>query len=238
MSPAALGWVTAAAASTLAAALGLRADRTRRRVARACHEVRGPLTAARLGVHLAAAGGVGERPLAAVGRELARAAALLDDLQDAPRGARPPLAARQVDLCALARDAAVAAEPLGATVELSVPRRPVLVPGDEDRLAQVLRNLLANAAEHGAGPVRVSVRAAGRSALVDVEDDGPGLPAPLAALTARASRARRGHGLAVAVEIAREHGGRLAPAPSATGARLVLELPRTAGAAARAGTGP
>ncbi len=114
----------------------------------------------------------------------------------------------------------------------------MLVPGDERRLAQILRNLLANAAEHGAGPVRLSVREAAGRALVGVEDSGPGLPAPLAALTARASRARRGHGLAVSVAIAREHGGRLAPAPSAAGARLVLELPRTAGAAARAGAAP
>jgi hypothetical protein len=42
---------------------------------------------------------------------------------------------------------------------------------------------------------------------------------------ARAGRGPRGRGLAIAVAIAADHGGRLRSAPSLRGARLVLELP-------------
>ena len=46
---------------------------------------------------------------------------------------------------------------------------------------------------------------------------------------ARGRRGRRGHGLAIAEAIAADHGGRLFAAPSQTGARLVLELPKARG---------
>jgi signal transduction histidine kinase len=228
MSAAAAGWGMAALAGAVAGLLARRLDRRARCLARACHEVRGPLTAARLGLELA---GAGEGPLLAVERELRRATRLLDELQ----GVRRPVSAGLVDLRALARDAAPLA---GAEITVAMPRAPVLVEGDEGRLAQVLRNLLANAAEHGAAPVRLEVRTVRGRALLAVEDSGPGLPAPLDALTARASRARRGHGLAVAAAIAAEHGGRLAPAPSARGARLVLDLPVAPAGAAAAGARP
>ena len=107
--------------------------------------------------------------------------------------------------------------------------------GDRLRLAQACANLVANAAEHGGGLVRVEVRSGAGRVRVEVRDDGPGLPAPLAALeaAARGRRSRRGHGLAVAAALARAHGGRLAGAPSRGGARVILELP-AAGAAAPA----
>jgi signal transduction histidine kinase len=82
--------------------------------------------------------------------------------------------------------------------------------------------------EHGGGAVRVRAsRVASGRVRVEVSDGGPGLPAPVAELVtaARGRRARRGHGLAIAAGIAERHGGRLAAAPSAHGARLVLDLP-------------
>jgi signal transduction histidine kinase len=108
--------------------------------------------------------------------------------------------------------------------ELSVETTRALVSGDPLRLAQVCSNLIANAAEHGEGTVRVSVRERGGRACVEVADDGPGLPASVAVLT-RPRSGRRGHGLAIAGAIAEQHGGRLTAAPSAGGARLVLDLP-------------
>jgi signal transduction histidine kinase len=61
---------------------------------------------------------------------------------------------------------------------------------------------------------------------IEVSDEGPGLPAGIVALAERREgAARHGHGLAVAASVARRHGGRLAPAPSARGARIGLELP-------------
>jgi signal transduction histidine kinase len=121
--------------------------------------------------------------------------------------------------------------------ELRLDWRPAdaAVRGDRLRLAQACGNLLANAIEHGQGPVRVRGHAAGARVRIEVMDDGPGLPAPVAALArrARAGRGRRGRGLAIAAEIAARHGGRLAAAPAASGGRIVLELP-AAGQAVRA----
>jgi signal transduction histidine kinase len=101
------------------------------------------------------------------------------------------------------------------------------VRGDRTRLAQACGNLLANAVEHGGGAIELRARAVGRRVRIEVADHGPGLPAPVARLAARArnGRGRRGRGLAIASEIAARHGGRLAAAPSSGGARLMLELP-------------
>jgi signal transduction histidine kinase len=109
-----------------------------------------------------------------------------------------------------------------------VPTRPsTAVLADPFRIAQAVANLVSNAAEHGGGVVRVRVRGTGERVWVEVADDGPGLPAPVAALAvaARTRSGRRGHGLAIAAGIAEHLGGRLAAMPAGAGARLVLDLP-------------
>jgi signal transduction histidine kinase len=104
--------------------------------------------------------------------------------------------------------------------------------GERLRLAQATGNLIANAIEHGGGEINVrGGRDSGRSIVrIEVLDAGPGLPAPVADLARRprGGRGTRGRGLAIAATIARDHGGRLAAAPSERGARLVLELPAAA----------
>ncbi|WP_028061021.1 sensor histidine kinase [Candidatus Solirubrobacter pratensis] len=102
---------------------------------------------------------------------------------------------------------------------------PATVLADPFRLAQAITNLVANAAEHGGGTVRVRVGSTGEHVRVEVADDGPGLPAPVRELAARSGDRRRGHGLAIALGIAERLGGRLAAMPASAGARLVLELP-------------
>ncbi|MEA2151083.1 MAG: hypothetical protein QOD69_2913, partial [Solirubrobacteraceae bacterium] len=102
------------------------------------------------------------------------------------------------------------------------------VRGDRLRLAQAISNLVANALEHGPGRVEISARRVGRGHVcIEVVDEGPGLPSPVAALTrrARAGRGRRGRGLAIAAEIAGRHGGRIVAGPARRGARVGLELP-------------
>ncbi|HYI20284.1 MAG TPA: ATP-binding protein, partial [Solirubrobacteraceae bacterium] len=102
-----------------------------------------------------------------------------------------------------------------------------LVRADPLRLAQAAGNLVANALEHGNGPVRLRVHATAAHVRIEVRDQGPGLPAPVAELAARRPHAgRRGHGLAIAGRVAERHGGRLLTAPVASGACVVLELPR------------
>jgi len=72
--------------------------------------------------------------------------------------------------------------------------------------------------------VRLRARASRHTVRVEVLDDGPGLPAPVAELVRR-RRGLRGRGLSIAEEAAARFGGRLAAAPCERGARLVLELP-------------
>jgi len=107
------------------------------------------------------------------------------------------------------------------------PAAATCVLADPLRIVQAVANLVANAAEHGGGTVRVRVVAHGERVRIEVCDDGPGLSKPVAALVAaaRTRTSRRGHGLAVASAIAEHFGGRLAALPASTGARLVLDLP-------------
>jgi signal transduction histidine kinase len=103
----------------------------------------------------------------------------------------------------------------------------IQVRGDRMRLAQAVANVVGNAIEHGRGRIELSARHFGDRVRIEVVDDGPGLPAPVAELAARprAGRGSRGRGLAIAAEIVGRHGGRLASAPSDRGARLALDLP-------------
>jgi two-component system OmpR family sensor kinase len=112
---------------------------------------------------------------------------------------------------------------------------------DPDRLAQALRNLLANAVEHTAperGRVLLRVQCAGKDrVLFIVEDDGPGIPADQRERvfdrfhrtdTAR-DRASGGTGLGLAIvgAIVKAHEGHVrVEQASIGGARVVLELPR------------
>ena len=81
-------------------------------------------------------------------------------------------------------------------------------------LSQVLATLLENSLIHGAGMVTVSTRSTGISLVVEVTDEGPGVPAELGArifersVSGRASQGT-GLGLAVARELAEADGGRL-----------------------------
>jgi signal transduction histidine kinase len=195
--------------------------RGRSRLARASHEVRGPLCTARLALE----GLERSARVEAIGLELSRAALALDDLARPRR--RDALAL--VDVGALLADATdvwrTLAEAHGVRLEVEPGRGSVL--GDRLRLAQACANLVANAIEHGGSPVCVRSSAAGGRVRVEVQDAGPGLPAAVAELiaAARGRRSPRGHGLAIAAAVAERHGGRLASLPATSGARLVLELP-------------
>jgi signal transduction histidine kinase len=212
-------------------------ERRRRRVVaelvvRAAHELRGPLAAAHLGLQtLGRQPGVQRWRCAAVDVQLQRAALAVADLAAAPLGARAPDAPGVVDVGRLLEEQVSAWRPMAAAYGCELLLEPVapgsVVHGDRLRLGQAIGNVLANAVEHGHGAVELSARELDGRVRIEVVDDGPGLPAPVADLAARprAGRGRRGRGLAIAADIARRHGGRLASAPSERGARLALDLP-------------
>jgi signal transduction histidine kinase len=223
-------------------------------IARTCHELRGPLTAARLGVELSGPSGqLSKDRLRAIELELARATLAVEDLSriaGCRRGRREWLSRDPegtIDVVRLLADSVEAWRPAAAArgVELRLVGSDVrpFVRGSQLRLAQAIGNLIANAIEHGGGRVEVGWRIDQATTRIEVVDGGPGLPAPVAELIAGRPKAwprwlhptfwglgaaavgRRGHGLAIAHAVAAAHGGRLAAAPTDHGARLVLVLP-------------
>jgi len=137
-------------------------------------------------------------------------------------------------LAPLARDA-------GVDLVVQVPATPVTVVLDPRRVARVLRNLVANAIEHGESrPVEVSVGESPGAVAVRVRDHGIGLhPDQLELVFSRfwrgdPARARTtggsGLGLAISLEDARIHGGELqAWGQPGVGSSFRLTLPRVAG---------
>jgi signal transduction histidine kinase len=99
-------------------------------------------------------------------------------------------------------------------------RRGIVVSGERRLMAmttpgafsQILSTLLENSLIHGAGTVTVHTRAVGGSVVVEVGDEGPGIPPELGARIFERSVSARGStglGLAVARELAESDGGRL-----------------------------
>lgn len=227
------GWLLAVTGLGAAALIHIRLTRHAHAVARACHEVRGPLTAVRLGLEPATSvPRLSQSRLRAIELELGRAGIALDDLS-AARVQRGPARVEPVELGRLVASSVEAWHPValaqGASIALEASPRPLWLLGERLRLAQAVGNLLANAIEHGGGRIRVRLGFSVGKVQVEVGDDGPGLPAPLDQLTRRRRKwgggAERGHGLRIAGQVADAHRGRLLAAPSERGARLVLELP-------------
>lgn len=228
-----LPWALAAAAFALALLAAVELRRRRELVARACHELRGPLTAVRL--TLATMQRRQEGPperLATLDHELRRASLALDDFAAARNGRRILDREEPVEVAELLEEQfhsweAVACA-FGSTVRLGCALPHSIVVGDRLRLAQAISNLIANALEHGPGRIELGARFVGAQHVrIEVIDEGPGLPSPLADLTrrARGGRGRRGRGLAIAAQIAERHRGRLVAAPARRGARIGIELP-------------
>lgn len=227
------GWIGAAAGALAALEARRALGRRMEAVARACHELRGPLTAARLGLALQdPERGPTLNRLRAIDAELVRAAAALDDLAD-PDGGGPRLRTlERVDVAGVLADSVEAwrasADAAGAELVVEWVGRRGTVWGDRARLSQALGNLLANAIEHGgSGPVRVRGALVRDAVRITVSDRGPGLGAPLRELCRRPRHGlgARGRGLAIASAVAVAHGGRLSCSPAPAGACLVLELP-------------
>jgi signal transduction histidine kinase len=203
-------------------------------IANVTHEVRTPLTSVLLHAELLAderTGAQARRDHAAVveaqGRRLA---ALVDDMLDfeALEHGRRALEASPVDLAAACRDAvapyAVLAEREGVALDVRAQDGAVPALADPAALARILANLVANAWKHGRpsrdghpGRLRVEARAEASRGVVEVSDDGPGIPASERARVferfgrgrAAARREGSGIGLALGRDLARAQGGDL-----------------------------
>jgi signal transduction histidine kinase len=209
-------------------------------VADASHELRSPLASIRQTAEVARAhpGALPEGELAnAVLEESARMQRLVEQLLLLTRadGVAAARAAYDVDLDDLALAEARRVGRSGLDVEttgVAAGR----VRGDQTALAQVVRNLVDNAARHADQAMSVTVRERGHGVELIVEDDGPGIPEGqhqrIFERFVRLDEARArdsggsGLGLAIVKEIVAAHGGSVAVSSSELGgARFVVRLP-------------
>jgi two-component system OmpR family sensor kinase len=199
-------------------------ERLRRFVADASHELRTPLTTIRGWAEMHQHGLAGEEltalSMSRIQQESARMQELVGDLlllAELDQQHEP--ATTTVDLGVLAADAV-------ADAQVTAPERPIRltvrgateVLGDENRLREVLQNLISNALVHTPSGTEVDVRVRGDGAEVElvVADNGPGMDEATASRAFerffRADQARgpgRGTGLGLSIvrSIVLAHGG-------------------------------
>jgi PAS domain S-box-containing protein len=200
-------------------------------VATVSHELRTPLTSIRGALGLLAAGAAGLMPpgcqdLVDVAlKNSERLVRLVSDILDVEKmqAGKFSIDHAMVDLRRVV-EATVAeqsgyASQFGVTTDVSLPEAPATVRGDAGRLAQVLSNLLSNAAKYSppGGRVDVAVRMDAGMVRVSVRDRGPGVPDDFKGriferfAQADTSDARRRGGTGLGLNIARDivalHGG-------------------------------
>jgi len=210
-------------------------------VADASHELRTPLTSVLANLELlqaSLAGGGHEEDREIVDsalRSSRRMSRLVADLLLLARADAGRLGARRrCDLAEIAGEAAAEAAPLMGERELRVDNeRPLWVEGNPDELHRMALNLLDNAARHTppGTVVELRLREEGGDAVLEVADDGPGIPPHLReqvfdrfvrgegpADTARGDGT--GLGLAIVGAVAEAHGGSVAALESESGGAL------------------
>lgn len=220
-------------------------DTQRRFAADAAHELRTPLTALTLQIQLAARAHTDADRAVAIERMeqgVKRATRLVQQLLtmarlEPERASRP---AESIELAALAASVAEELQPLATqneiTLSVNAPA-PVLMPGHEDAMRILLRNLIDNAIRYTPpqGRVDVNVQAAEREVSIIVEDNGPGIPdEERERVFDRFYRGRdaapggSGLGLAIVRQIAELHGGAVTlSAGVSSGLRALASFPRT-----------
>ena len=218
--------------------------RLRRFVADASHELRTPLAAVSAYAELFGRG-ADKRPddlaraMSGITRESDRMKELVEDLLLLARlDEGQPLEHEPVELGELAAEAVETARALDPSRPLDLQVQPATVLGDRARLRRVLDNLLGNVRSHTPPetPAHVRVSTLNGSAVLEVSDDGPGLPPEdfdrvfTRFYRADTSRSREsggvGLGLSIVAAIADAHAGKVSVAAGPEGgATFRVELP-------------
>ena len=223
------------------------------------HELRNPLAPIRNGLQvLRLARGdaaTAERAMGMMDRQLTQMVHLIDDLLDVSRITRGKLHLRRerVDLAAVVRNAVEASRPLveaaAHRLAVALPPEPVYLDADPTRLAQVLSNLLTNAAKYTerGGDIRLAARREGGDVVVSVRDTGIGIaPEHLPRLfemfsqvdsALERSQGGLGIGLALVKGLTEAHGGRVrVDSAEGAGTTFKVDLPLRPADAASART--
>jgi hypothetical protein len=213
------------------------------------HELRTPLNVAVGQAAMLRAGRIAphqaERAWAALERNLALQARLIDDLLDLSRivTGKLTLDLAPLDIAAVLRESvdeiSETAKSRGVALRCDTPDAPVIVLGDVVRLRQVFLNLLSNAAKFTppGGAIAAACAARDRVAEIHVIDTGIGISADVlptvfdrftqADQTTRREFGGLGLGLAIARELVMRHDGEITAASEGAGkgATFTVRLP-------------
>lgn len=195
------------------------------------HELRNPLAPIRTGLELMRMAKDDPETLeitrSTMERQTQQLVRLVDDLLDVSRITRGKLELRRrtVNLADIVETAVEASRPfideVSHDLTIEIPEYPLYVDADPNRMAQVVSNLLNNAAKYTpeGGQIRLTVERQGREALLSVQDTGIGIPEDMldrifevfAQIEHPMERAHAGLGigLTLAKSIAEMHGGRV-----------------------------
>jgi signal transduction histidine kinase len=195
------------------------------------HELRNPLAPIRSAVEILQIGIVPEpdaaRARAVIVRQVEHMTRLIDDLLDVSRITCDKLILQlsRVELATVVATAVETSRPLiderHHTLTIRLPASPAVLDVDSARLAQVLSNLLTNAAKYTApgGDVRLTAEVEDTDVVIRVLDNGIGIDADMLArvfelfMQGDHPRERSGGGLGIGLTLARRlvemHGGRL-----------------------------
>jgi signal transduction histidine kinase/ActR/RegA family two-component response regulator len=155
------------------------------------HELRNPLAPIRTGLELMRLAGDDPAAIedvrATMERQSQQMVRLIDDLLDVSRITRGTVELRKsrVELRTVIANAVDAARPvieeMGHELKIVVPKQPIVLDADAARLAQVISNLLNNAAKYmdRGGQIQLTADRLQSTATVSVKDSGIGIPAEM-----------------------------------------------------------
>jgi PAS domain S-box-containing protein len=213
------------------------------------HELRNPLAPIRNGVQLLRlADGVTDlrgQTLDMIDRQAGHLVRLVDDLLDVSRitSGKMALQKNAVELSTVVASAVETCRPAidaaRHTLVLDLPTEPMLVHADFVRLAQVVSNLLNNAARYTAsgGRIELRVKREGRDALISIADNGIGIAEEVltrifdmfmqGGRDPRGAQGGLGIGLALAKNLVELHGGTIEARSAGVdrGALFLVRLP-------------
>jgi signal transduction histidine kinase/CheY-like chemotaxis protein len=226
------------------------------------HELRGPLAPIRNAARFLQGAGRTERELQVargiIDRQVDQLVRLVDDLLDMSRitQGRIQIRSTRIELGPVVHLAVEESRPIigsrGHVLTVSLPSEPIWLDADPARVAQIITNLLQNAAKYTdpGGRVWLSVQRDGDQVLLSVRDDGVGIPKEsletIFSMFAQvpSDRVRSEGGLGIGLALVRGlvelHGGAVEARSDGPGrgSEFIVRLPSAASCQAPAGGGP
>ena len=214
------------------------------------HELRNPLAPLRSALQIMELRGVTDgqqqRLLTMMDRQLRVMVRLIDDLMDVARisSGKVVLQRQRIDMREVVREAVEACQPIietaGHRLAVSLPEEPADVLGDPTRLAQVVGNLLNNAAKYtpDGGQLNLALSLEEDTVILKMHDDGVGLPPEVirhvfdmfAQVNRTLDRAQGGLGIGLSLvkRLLEMHGGSIKASSDGvdTGSTFTVCLPR------------